>query len=209
MSIIRIEALKSLSAKIQCDIPELSGRICVGQSTSGHKQGYPSLAIDPVRFRYSPDQARVVAEPSPDLAVLRVGRFEGTVQMRLTAASLFDRASIEQKILNIFLGDRDGGPGVLMSRAVSCRDTYGDIDCAWELDSDEWQDEKAFDQTYRSFIVINAVIPALATRAGVYRVNQLLVGQSDLASTVTPSSFLTDPAVEVIQINSDGTFDQV
>jgi len=35
------------------------------------------------------------------------------------------------------------------------------------------------------------------------------VGQSDLASTVTPSSFLTDPAVEVIQINSDGTFDQV
>jgi len=206
MAILRLEALNELAQCIAERIPALKGRICAGPAESPHRLQFPSLVIDPVRFRYFPDQAAEpteLSEPAPTgippkTVLLNVGRHEGTVQLRLGAGTKRLRAELEQKILNLFL-EREGAPGVLVMTVPQCHNAL----IAWELDTDEWENEKAFDKKWYSVLTVAAQIPALVTRGSVHTIEEIrLTLTEDLQA---PISDVPASAQETVTISTDGT----
>jgi len=208
MAIIRLDALRGLELAITCAIPELIGRVCVGQADAGHHQKFPSLQIDPKRWNYFPDQAMETYEPAPNAVVMNVGRHQAEIEIVIGAATLFERYALEQKLLDLFLST-PMHPGVLFAQITAC-EALGPFVAAWELDSDEWHDEKSFSQEFYSHVTVLGTIPALVTRRGVYTINQLHTG---LNLTPNPTDGIlpsfAPPGVEVVQVNSDGSITPV
>jgi len=208
MAIIRLEALRGLELAITCAIPELEGRVCVGQAPAGHPLGFPSLQIDPRRWTYFPDQALETYEPAPNAVVMNVGRHQADITIRIGASNLYKRYELEQKLLDLFLST-PLHPGVLFAQVTAC-EALGPFTAAWELDTDEWRDEKAFDKEFYSNVTVLGIIPALVTRRDAYTIDQLQLG---LNITPTPTDGnlppFTPPGVEVVQVNSDGTITPV
>jgi len=199
MAVVRVEALRKLGKAITCAIPELEGRICFGQAAPNHTLDFPSIAIDPRRWKYFPDQASEQFEPSPSAVVMNVGRHEADIEIRIGHKTLFQRYELEQKVLDLFLGT-PGHPGILLTQITAC-EALGHWTAAWELEADEWQDERAFDQQFYSLIAVTGIIPALVTRREVHTIEQLQLGL-DLSGQ---DSTLPISAVEIVQINPDGT----
>ena len=141
MAILRHHALSQLAECIAEHVPALKGRICAGPAESPQRLSFPSLSIIPVRFRYFPDQAATHQTVGATSVVLNVGRHEGTVQLRLGAQTHRQRTELEERVLDVFLGQL-GRPGVLLTTVPLCHDAT----VAWELDTDEWDSEKAFDK---------------------------------------------------------------
>lgn len=208
MAVIRLEAWRRLGELIVCSIPELTDRVVIGQADAGRTQGWPSLVIDPRRMAYHPDQAEEVFEPSPGAVVMNVGRHEGPVQLRLGAATPFERYELEQRVLDLFL-ETPLHPGVLFSQVTACAN-LGPFTAAWELDEDEWGDEKAFSQEFYSDMTVLGIIPALVTRREAYTIQQLLLGinYTQTPTDGSPPAF-TSSEVEVVQVNEDGTITAV
>lgn len=207
MAIVRLEALRGLEQAIVCAIPELEGKICLGQAEAGHTLGFPSLVMDPRRWTYFPDQAEEVFEPSPDAVVMNVGRHEADIEIRIGAATHHKRMELEQKIIDLFLST-PCHPGVLFATITRC-EALGPWLAAWELDADEWRDERAYDQEFYSHVTVKGIIPALVTHRGVYTIEQLQLG---LDVTATPDSTPAPafgPPVEVVQVNENGTITPV
>jgi hypothetical protein len=208
MAVVRLEALRGLKAALAAAVPEVPvGDIIVGQAAPGRKICFPSLAIDPVRFRYEPDQALEVNEPSPDRLVVSVGRFVATVQLRLVASNLSARYEIEQKLLDLFLGT-EMRPGILLTTITTCP-ALGDFLAAWELDNDEWHNEKSFDTNFGAELVVTGLIPALVTRRGTYAIDYLRLGLTNDFDTAFTAATIGDAPTEVVQVNEDGSFTRV
>ncbi len=201
MAVIKLEALRGLREQIECAIPELEGKICAGQSPPDRDRPWPNLSIDLGRLRYEPDQAEDVFEPSPDKSVVNVGRHEGPVMLRLGAATLGERYELEQRLLDLFLGQIER-PGILLTRVLSCPE-LGQFTAAWMLDEEDWDDELAFDRKFYAILTLTATIPALVTRCGVYKIQDLRLGLADFGVPATPSTF--GDVAEVVRVNVDGT----
>ena len=208
MAIVRLEALRGLKARIECKVPELVGAICVGQADSAEDLVFPSLNIDPVRWRYNPHQAQDVRDAAPDRIVSNVGYHNATIQLRINAKNSYERADLEQKVLDLFLSN-ELRPGILLTNIVSCPD-LADFVAAWEFDEDEWEDGGAFSNQFESVLAINGVIPALVTYGSVHTIEQLLLGIThDMSTVFTAVTFDTSADVEVVEINQDGTITAV
>lgn len=160
MGSIRKEALRALAEAFACEIPNLRDRICVGQADPGHRLEFPHLVIDPVRWSYEPDQARIYANPAPDRVVLERGSHEGEIQIRIGASTTGEREDLEQRVIDVFLGT-ELRPGILLSDFEM--EELGVVRCSWELDDDEWNDESAGDQEFYSTIGVLGTVPALRT----------------------------------------------
>ena len=207
MAVVKLEGLRHLAELIACDVPELNGMICVDQAAPSHRLEFPSMSIRIERSKYWPDQEDIHYECSPNSVVLNVGRHIQELRLRLGASSSSQRGAIEQKIINLFLVT-DGHPGIIFSQLTACSE-LGPFTAAWELEDEDWQNEKAFDRQLYSELKITGILPALVTRRGVYNMNQIQLGL-DIGPMVDPTS---DPpefsTLEVIQINEDGTFSPV
>lgn len=206
MAIVRLEAMRALKQTLLDAIPELSEEhVYTGQAPPNAKLCFPALVIDPIRFRYLPDQAlETAAEPDASRVVMNVGRHVATVQLRLAAATLFDRWKYQEAITNVFLGT-PLHPGVLLTTVTACEE-LGSFLAAWEYDEDEWQDEKAFDTQFWAVMTLTGIIPALVTRAGAYRIEDLRLGLTgDMVTEFTSATFDSSPNVEVVRVNEDGT----
>jgi len=204
MAVIKIEGLRAFEALIACEIPELKDQTCIDAAGPGHDLGFPSLSIEVTRSRYMPDQEDDVFSPSANAVVLNVGRHLQDIVLRLGAATTFQRGELEQKIMDLFL-ETDGHPGILFTQLTACED-LGPFVASWELEEEDWQNEKVFDRQAYSVIKVVGILPALVTRRGVYTMEQLQLGlefgpQLDLSST--PPDFAT---TDVVTINEDGTF---
>jgi hypothetical protein len=160
MASIRKEALRAFSEVFACAIPALRDRICVGQSDPGHRLEFPHLVIDPIRWTYDPDQARVYSVPAPDRVVLERGSHEGTIKVRIGASTTGEREELEQRVLDVFLGT-ELRPGIILTDFEL--EELGVVRCSWELDDDEWMDDEAGDQQFYSSISVSGTIPALRT----------------------------------------------
>lgn len=203
MPVVRLEAFRALEERLKSVLP-LEVETILIQRPGSKKECNPSLTIMPVRFRYIPDQEENHFVPDAKHLVVNVGRHEGTVQLRIAATSLQQRAELEQAVLDLFLGT-EGHPGVLLTTIVSCP-ALGKVLAAWELEDDEWDSAKAFDNRYESVITLTAIIPALVTRDGVYAVNELHLGlTSDFDTPITPAVFDAGVIVKVVAINPDGS----
>lgn len=204
MAVLKIEGLRALEAIIECEIADLKGKICLDQSSPGHDLGFPSLSITIEGSKYFPDQEDEHFIPSANAVVLNVGRHVYQLKLRLGAATPYQRAALEQQVLDLFLVT-DGHPGVIFTSISSCAE-LGAFVAAWELEGDEWQDEKVFDRQAYSELEVTGILPALVTRRGVYTIEQLQLG-TDIGPSVDPTS--APPAfdsTEILSINEDGTF---
>ncbi len=203
MGVIRLDALYGLERAITCAVPELKDKVCVGQSGSEHNLAFPSLSIDVFRWKYEPNQAQERYTPSEGLLVVQVGNHRADVQLRVGAATKYERALLEQKILNIFLSS-ELAPGVLITHPTQCED-LGPFFCSWTLEDDQWGDEKAFDAEYYSEMTVEATIPALVTRSGVYTVFDLQVGVKAETAEIEEAATMASPGFELITVQADGT----
>jgi len=211
---MRLEALLALKAAIEEAVPELrtdmpgKAHVIVGKALPSKNACFPALVIDPIRFRYLPDPEHDFFEPDPSHIVLCVGRFEATIQLRLVAATPAERFEYQEKILEAFLRT-EGHPGVLLTE-VDAIPELGTWLAAWEFDEDEWQDEKVFDQQLWAVATLTGVLPALVTRAGVYRINDLRLGTTgDFTTEFTPDTFDSSKAIDRVRVNQDGTIEKV
>lgn len=210
MAVVRLEALKALRQRILDEVPSLMAEhVRVEPATPDEKLCFPSLLIQPLGFKYIPDQDDEVYDPAgEDRIVVNVGRFEARVQLRLAAATLDDRYRLEDELTNAFLRT-EGHPGVLLTVVTACPD-LGDFLAAWEFEETEWRDEKAFDTQWWAVTELMGTIPALVTREGVGTIEDLRLGLShDFETEFTSETFDTSPKVEVVKIAEDGTITPV
>ena len=90
-------------------------------------------------------------------------------------------------------------------RLVTAVPECHDATVAWELDTDEWEDEKAFDKKWYSVMTVAAQLPVLVTREGVPKIEEVRVSLTenlDADFDQLPSSSL-----ETVTVNEDGTID--
>jgi hypothetical protein len=212
VSVVRLDAMEALARIIGCEIPLLEGHICVGQAPSSEVQEYPHLSIDPAgRWNYDPQQQEQKATLPGGRTVYNVGDHEVSVQLRLVTTTPRQRAELEQRVIDIFLAGEDPvsglpRPGVVVVHVSACPALYR-WPAAFELEGDEWDDEKAFDAQLTSIVTVRASIPALVTRCGEYTIQTLRLGIiNDLEAPVSPAM---SPPVEVVQIHEDGSITPV
>lgn len=205
MAVVKLEAFKRLQAVIAAAVPTLKDIILVRRK-AGVQECIPNLVITPIRLRYMPDQEEELPNTNPSSVVIDVGNFEGLVQLRLSTSNLADRWDFEQKITDLFLAT-EGHPGVLITPVTACAQ-FGKFVASWELDDEEWSDAKASDGRFESIIVLNACIPALATRTA-HTIQELRLGiTGDMEGAFSPDTFAA-PEVEIVEVNSDGTISAV
>lgn len=201
--IIRIEALGRLARAIEACVPELKGQICAGPAEAPHRLSFPSLSINPVRFQYFPDQARVWCSPSASRVVLDVGRVEGTVQLRLGTTTAKQRYALEQAILEkIFWSDPDR-PGVAVYTLSNAHDAV----VAYELDENTWQNEKAFDKQWYSVMAMSLQLPALVEKGGVYNVEEVRLTLTD--DLTAPIASVPANSKETVSVDEEGALTPV
>jgi len=204
MCVVRTSVWDALAAAIACAIPELDGHICVDVAPAGEVEEIPNLTIEPGKLVYDPNQALEMAVLPGARVVYSVGAFEGPVAISIVAANVGERETLTGKLIDLFLST-PLRPGVLMVPVTSCPD-LGAFAAAFELDDDETNNGRAFDRRYEHRIAVNAVIPALTTRRGVYTIQQLRLGIAPVDGPPITSATMVPPAVEVITIHEDGTF---
>lgn len=207
--VIRMEALKGLRAQLAAAIPDLEYQIRAGQAPPNTPRKFPCLNIYPTRWTYDPSQEAEVLDPGADAPaddrlILNVGEFTATIQLRLSTATLDQRDSFEDKILNVFLS-QEGRPGILIT-PVSSMPELGNWVAAWELEGDEWNDAKAFDNEFDSIIEVTGIIPALVNRAGVFRMDEIRLGFTEKFPDpdFNATTFDTSPDIERTRIDEDG-----
>ncbi len=205
MSVLRLKALDKLQECIEEAIPELVGRICAGPSEANHRLTFPSLSITPISFKYQPNQAKPHHNATHSTVIMEVGKHEADVQLRVGASTHRERVILEDKILQLFL-EQELAPGILVTPIADCWDAH----VVWELEDEEWEDEKAFDSKWYTTISITGQIPALVTRKDAYTIEQLQLGLiEDFTTTLNSSTINTTAGVEVVQINQDGSIGPV
>ena len=202
MGALRLEAMRAFAQTLATALPGVEIR--VGQPVAAENLCLPSLAIHPTRFRYFPDEERQYREPDPLATdvVVEVGEHEATVQLALYTATPDERYLYEQKIIDLFL-EPEGRPGVLMS-SVSSDPDLGEFQAAWELEEEEWRDERAFDAILGSVLLVNAYVPALVKRTGVPTVTEMILAFTHDMTAPFSSTTLLPPAVETVEVGEDG-----
>lgn len=202
MAIVRLEVMKALQAVIAAAAPGLE--MVVGPPNAERKVCFPSLAIHPTRFRFDGGQESHYFSPDSSHEVVHVGTHEATLQLRLLTATPGERYALEEKLINMFFAT-EGHPGVLLTLVPALNAQFGSFQVAWELEDDEWADEKAYADILGSVITVTAIVPALATRAGVYNQDELFLAFSEEMLRPFTTGTLLPPLVEVIEINEDGS----
>lgn len=185
---LRYDALAALADALQEGIPELRD-VCAGIHGPSQKMDYPSVAITATRFTYSPDQETEREGGSYAVGIFQVGAWEGSIQLRVLAATSAQRYVIQDRISRLFL-QREGSPGLLVTDVET--DEFGEVRCCWEMEQEEWQDEQAFDQIYGATTLVKALIPALFSREDSYLIQRIELG---LVSEVSDVSTATEVSV--------------
>lgn len=206
--IVKLEAFRSLKAYIASQIPELAqgpggaDRIIVTQTPPEQHVHFPSLAIVPGRFRLESCDEDIHSTPTMAKAVVVVGAWQTTVQLRLAHATEYQRYELEERLTDLFF-QTEGRRGILLTEVTACPQ-LGDILASWDLQDEEWQEEFAFSSQEWAMLTLQGTIPALATRDGVYTIDELRLGiTTDFNIPATSAGFDTIPGI--VRINEDGT----
>lgn len=208
--VVRLAALEALAEIIVADVPEFTDRVCVGVPPNSHDQEYPSLSIRAGgRWTFEPGTVEELEVGLARTSVRRVGHHQGMVQLRVLAATAGERDELAQRVVDVFLGfeDEDGWPhvGTILARVTRCG--LVTWTAAFDLDRDEWVDVGAFTNQYEGLIEVEARIPALVTKAGVPKIETLILGITEDLSATPSVDMLSAPTVEVVQINEDGSIE--
>jgi hypothetical protein len=205
--IVKLDALTNLKTVIEAAIPDLAGKVTVHQAPSGAKMTFPNLSLVlGGRMQFEPAERLLQQDLGGNVVVWNVGAHEGTLQLRLVATTSLERMKYEQALLDLFTA-RELAPGVVVVPVVST----GGITwtAAFELDDSQWMDTGAQEREYDAIVNVNAVVPDLVVQTPVYTIDELILGLThDMTTTFTPTTAVP-PAVELVQINQDGTISHV
>jgi hypothetical protein len=203
--VVKLEAFNTLQAAIEAHIPELRDHVEVVQAPPDQGLSFPSLAIVTGKLRHYFAQEGVVAQPTNHSAVVCVGAWQGTVQLRLACATPGARYELEERLTGpegLFFRVEDQ-PGLLLTQVTACPQ-LGNILASWDLDDSAWDEEYAFSSQEWAVLNLQATIPALALRDGVYTIKELRFGvTNDFSTPETSAAF--DRLPLTVRVNEDGT----
>ncbi len=210
MSVVRLCAIEALAEILIAEIPELEGKVCVGVPPNTHDQTYPSMTINAVTWKFEPDDPEELDMGSFGESVRRVGTHEATVQIRILAATQGERDTYASRVVDVFAGfeDEDGcpHPGTILARVTAC--TVLPWTACFDLASDRWINQRAFESKYEALIEVDGLIPALVVKQGVYSIRELVLGViHDFTTPIDETTITTTPAVELVEINEDGSIE--
>lgn len=202
MAIVKLDALTGLQAAIIAAVPTLANKVTVHQAVPAKVESYPNVAIVMAqRLAFDPKQRAMQADLGNNTVVWNVGAHEGPIQLRITATSSLERQTLDAALTDWLLG-APLAAGV-RTVAVTSAPSIPWV-AAFEYSDAQWFDY-ALEREYESVITLNAVIPALVTETPVYDITHLILGLTeDMSTTFTPSTAIP-PAVELVEINQDGT----
>jgi len=203
MRSVRQEALRRLGAEIEAAIPELVGKVEIHQVPPDYKQGFPKVAIVAgASMRYQARQEGVVIRTSASTVVVNVGSWATVVQLRLYCATPASRYDLEEKLTSLFWRG-ENQPGLLLTTVTACPQ-LGDILASWDIGETDWDDEAAMSSLHYAVLTLNACIPALVVRTGVYSLDEIRLGVTDdFELPATSEAF--DTITTKVSINEDGT----
>jgi hypothetical protein len=209
-AVVKLCALEVLGEMITAEIPELVDRVCVGIPPNTHQQTYPSLAIRAAgRWKFYGTTVEELPAGLLNTSVRRVGHHEGMVQLRVLASSPAERDALAQAVVDVFTGfeDEDGypHPGTVLARVTRCG--LVPWTACFDMESDEWVDQRAFEQLYEGLVQVEATIPALVCKRGVPRIETLVLGLTHDLTTTPSAAMMAAPTVEVVTINEDGSIE--
>lgn len=209
-AVVKLCALECLAEIIVAAVPELAGRVCVGVPPNTHDQTYPSLAIRAAgRWKFEGSTVEELPTELLRTSVRRVGHHEGMVQLRVLASTPALRDELAQAVVDVFTGfeDEDGWPhpGTILARVTRCG--LVPWTACFDLEREEWVDQRAFEQLYEGVIEVEATIPALVVKRGVPRIETLVLGLTHDLSTTPSVDMMSAPTVEVVRINEDGSIE--
>ena len=201
--VVRLEALRALAAEIDASVPDLKSKTEIHQVPPDYKAGWPRVAvIAGGAMRYEPRQEYVKTRVSDSAIVVNVGSWITTAQIRLGCATPAERFALEEKLTEMFWRV-ENQPGLLLTTVTACPH-LGDILASWDIGDTDWADEFAFSSQYWTVLSLDAVIPALVTREGVYSLNELRLGVTDDFS-LPETSAAFDTLTQKVTVNQDGT----
>ncbi len=178
--------------------------ILVVQPTSDVSSVYPSVAIvaDSQRMRFQPSQERVVEfDADEGTAVLEMGQFEGTVELRVAHKTPFERQRLEQRVLEAFFANGEFR-GVIIAETAPLHlggvDTEFTTNACFDLEDATWREEFAFERARFSFIDLRCEVQMLVLRDDVVDVDELLL---QLTTDTTPGE---TPITEEFLVTEEG-----
>ncbi len=210
VAVVKLCALECLGEIITASVPELEGRVCVGVSPNTHGQTYPSLAINAAgRWKFMGSTVEELEVGLLRTSVRRVGHHEGMVQLVVLADNPQLRDELAQAVVDVFTGFEDEAgwphPGTVLARVTRCG--LVPWTACFDVESDEWDNRRAFEQLYEGVIQVEGTIPALVVKRGVPRIETLVLGLTHDLSTTPSVDMMSAPTVEVVRINEDGSIE--
>ena len=197
MSLLRIRAAEVLGQLIGSHNPAIADSICGGPAEDGHKRRLPSIAIQPISWKFSPDQEDEWKEIGGNRLVLNVGRYDAFFRVEVGAKSPYVRAKLEQSVLDVFF-QREGSPGIAVADIADCHDAI----VSYELQSSRWDDEAGFSDKWFSTIDVNVVMPVLVERGSVFTMNEIRICLR--ADTLASFDDISSATQECVAVDEDG-----
>jgi hypothetical protein len=167
----------------------------------------PSVKVLPESMTFEPAQSDEVYENATDdgKVIVDVGSFTGLFTLQLFAASPSEREKYEQAILDLFLKTL-WAPGTIYvttpNLIVNGYSSLYQAELKARLDSEDWNEELAFEAKRYSFLEIYIDYPALTTYDAANIVS-LQLALTDMDTVVVTVADV--PASDRIEVQDDGS----
>lgn len=192
---IKREACRAIAKAISDNVTALNGKCGFAQADEEEQAAYPHLRVVPRKFAFQPFEDQEIDIGSPTHQAVRIGDFEGEVELRIYELSQFKRGELEEDVLQFLFSD-EGGSGSIYCQTDAL--ILGGITTLYpapivaSLDDEDWREELVFDKKRFSFLTLSVAYPALAVRAAPI-INELYLAIAhDLAATAPDETVLVD-----------------
>jgi hypothetical protein len=191
-------ASKTFATWLEGKVPELVGKIHTVAEGPTEAAGWPCVALVPNILTFEPFHSSPVvwaAAVDDGKALLNVGEFTGSYELRIYAKNVSEREALEDKVLHAIMAEpMRRGVVSLQTPAltVNALVTLYQAPVAFMLDQIEWNEEFAYENRRFSFIDLDVEFPALVVQ-DVYTINQLVIAiNENLSSDVPDEQFSID-----------------
>lgn len=197
-SILR-EGLKALADHIGARIPELGGAH-VGHADPEDLDGTPCAVLLPGRFSFDAHLGvDELTDQTTSEALLDVGCWDGTVELRVSAKSQAQRERLETQLAGLFMSARRRGVLVVTTPTltVNGKVTLHEAPVAFSIISSSWEEEMVWDKKRYSFLTLAMSYPALVVETENYTIEEY-------HAALTEDLTSADPAYEALATDEDG-----
>lgn len=198
-SILR-EALKAFADHLADRIPALADAH-VGHADPEDKDSTPCAVILPGRFTFEAHLGvdELAAGEGEDFALLDVGCWDGTLELRIAAKNQPQREVLEQKVTNLFMSAKRRGVLVLQTPPLVVNDqiTLYAAPVAFSLMSSSWAEEMVWEKKRYSYITLAMSYPALIAETETGTIESY-------HSALTEDLVSASPVYEALATDEDG-----